>query len=252
MLKSLPTKLLIGLFMLASVFCRSAESEPRIAAISNAPAKKDQPLEMVSSVIGYLTAQVEVQREILGRTPPTFAGGDGSTLEKAIVIHAPDAKAGMKAENEWLEDKYPGHHLLCILPLKRGVRIHHQVEVVAVDGTTNRVFFEATGFYGKAPRSQPFLPTPKEFFVGEHRLAFSGGDGSQIEKAVIITGAPDQMAGIRSEYFWLATRMPDHRLIKQALLWSGDKYYDRLDVVGPGGTDYSFYFDISRFFRPAE
>jgi|SRR5215217_8988024 len=118
MIKPLNINVLTGVFLLASISGWGAETKPGVAITGDALGKNDPLVKRVSSVLGYLTAQVEVQREVLVGTPSLYASGNGSTLQKAIVIHAPDAKAGMKAENAWLEEKYPGHWLLRILTLE--------------------------------------------------------------------------------------------------------------------------------------
>jgi hypothetical protein len=193
-------------------------------------------------------AKVGVLAEFIPGSRSLYGGGDGSTFEKAVAIHAPNAKVGMRAENAWLDASFPGCRLLRLIPMKSGTRVLHQVEVVDLQGNTRKVFFDFTECYGKAPRSQAFLPAPKEFICRGLRLEFSGGDGSSVASAVVITGAPDNMTGIQSQYYWLAVRVPDYRLTKQVLLSSDGRLYDRLDVVASDGDNYSFYFEITGFF----
>ena len=41
-------------------------------------------------------------------TTPTsrYSGGDGSSIEKAVVVHAPDRPSGIWAEYAWLEARF--------------------------------------------------------------------------------------------------------------------------------------------------
>jgi hypothetical protein len=39
----------------------------------------------------------------------SYAGGDGSSFEKAIVLKAPDMKTGMLAEHSYIAKQYPGY-----------------------------------------------------------------------------------------------------------------------------------------------
>ncbi len=78
-------------------------------------------------------------------------------------------------------------------------------------------------------------------------VSVEGGDGSSVERAVIIK-APDNVAGIRAEYDWIKKNHPDWQLIKQSVLNTGGKMYDRMDFRTPDGRRATLYFDITDFF----
>jgi hypothetical protein len=77
-------------------------------------------------------------------------------------------------------------------------------------------------------------------------VSFSGGDGSSIEKAVVIK-APASVAGIRAEYDWIRTNHPDLQLVRQSVLKTDDKIYDRMDFQTLDGRRVILYFDITDF-----
>jgi hypothetical protein len=79
-------------------------------------------------------------------------------------------------------------------------------------------------------------------------ITYAGGDGTSMEQAVVVLGASNSFAGIRAEYHWLQARFPGYKRRSQALLRSGGKSYDRVEVELPDGGIASFYFDITAFF----
>ena len=88
-------------------------------------------------------------------------------------------------------------------------------------------------------------PSPKPATAG---IAFQGGDGSSIEKAIVIAGAHNESDGVASEYAWLSRHYAGYGMKKQALLQANGKSYDRLDFTTAHGEAKTVYFDISGFF----
>ena len=79
-------------------------------------------------------------------------------------------------------------------------------------------------------------------------IVYKGGDGSSPEKAVIIMGAADSMAGIRAESIWIRRNHPGWRSGGQALLSIKGKHYDRITCTTPKGEKKNVFFDITDFF----
>lgn len=79
-------------------------------------------------------------------------------------------------------------------------------------------------------------------------ITFSGGDGSTIEAAIVITGAKGSIEGIVAEALWVAKRHPDWRKDSQALLNNSGKVYDRIGYVTAAGERKTLFFDITDFF----
>ena len=72
-------------------------------------------------------------------------------------------------------------------------------------------------------------------------------EGGSVARAVVIQAASER-DGVAAEYDWLARHLPGAVVARQALLSVGDRQYDRIDVVLPGGGQRSVYFDVTGFF----
>ena len=77
--------------------------------------------------------------------------------------------------------------------------------------------------------------------------AFSGGDGSSIKQAVIITDATGEKTGVRAEYIWLHEHYPSYRLRLQALRSEDGKAYDMMKIITADGKPITIFFDITSF-----
>ena len=99
-------------------------------------------------------------------------------------------------------------------------------------------------------QQQAQTPAPEKDLIPVHPpltgVTYSGGDGSTIEKAVIIK-APNNFVGVRAEYDWIKKNHPNWRLKQQSLLNVRDKAYDKMDFETPEGPK-TIYFDITDFF----
>ena len=80
------------------------------------------------------------------------------------------------------------------------------------------------------------------------QAAFSGGDGSSIQQAVVITGATGEKTGIRAEYIWLHEHYPGYRLRLQRLRNEEMKAYDEMRIITSDGKSRTIFFDITSFF----
>lgn len=80
------------------------------------------------------------------------------------------------------------------------------------------------------------------------KIKFSGGDGSCMEKAVVVTGASSTFDGISAEKRWIWERFPGFEMTRQALLEENGKKYDLIEFVSASGEDVGIYFDITDFF----
>jgi hypothetical protein len=99
-----------------------------------------------------------------------------------------------------------------------------------------------TGF---APRSSGYDTVPD----GEKaQAAFSGGDGSSMKQAVIITDTASEKTGVRAEYVWLHEHYPGYRLRGQGLRHDGGRSYDEMRITTADGKLRTIFFDITSFF----
>jgi hypothetical protein len=80
------------------------------------------------------------------------------------------------------------------------------------------------------------------------QATFSGGDGSTVKQAVIITDARGEKTGVRAEYIWLHEHYPGHVLQGQFLRIIDGKAYDEMRIVSADGHPHIIFFDITSFF----
>lgn len=90
-------------------------------------------------------------------------------------------------------------------------------------------------------------------------VVYAGGDGTSMEKAVVIVGASGEFEGVASEYAWLEIQFGPKNVNwqspEQGLIAENGRYYDVLNVefltdVGDyrKGDVAEFYFDITDFY----
>lgn len=78
-------------------------------------------------------------------------------------------------------------------------------------------------------------------------ISYAGGDGSSLEKAILIKGAKGESDGVQTEYDWLAKYMPGWQATNQTLITKNGRAYDVLDVTKSGAKK-AVYFDITEYF----
>jgi hypothetical protein len=84
-------------------------------------------------------------------------------------------------------------------------------------------------------------------FAKPPAVSFAGGDGSSMEKAIIIKGATDE-TGVHAEYEYLKQHFPRYQLGGQSLMNSKGHAYDVLEFTTADGKKKTLYFDITAFF----
>ena len=86
---------------------------------------------------------------------------------------------------------------------------------------------------------------------GSGLIHFGGGDGSSMEKAIVILGAQGERDGVAAEYSYIeqlyGPRGAAWQTNSQSLLEKNGHSYDELEVDHGGKTE-SFYFDITDYF----
>lgn len=78
-----------------------------------------------------------------------FAGGDGSTPQKAVQILGATESTGIKAEYQWLDAHYPGWKGRDQSLLNQDKRIYDVMDFVMPDGSKRTVYFDITDYFGK-------------------------------------------------------------------------------------------------------
>ena len=86
------------------------------------------------------------------KPPPggvTYSGGDGSTVEKAVIVNAANDMQGMTAEYVWLADHYPGFHNRNQFQRAQNGHCYDQMDIVTKDGQQRSVYFDISPNSGK-------------------------------------------------------------------------------------------------------
>lgn len=76
---------------------------------------------------------------------------------------------------------------------------------------------------------------------------FAGGDGSSMDKAVVVLGATEP-TGVNAEYAWLHEHFPGYGNMQQSLVQGPNSVYDKMDFTTPDGAQHTVYFDIGDYF----
>jgi hypothetical protein len=83
--------------------------------------------------------------------PPSviYAGGDGSSFEKAIVVKAPNEVTGVAAEYAYLAKRYPGYRRNAQHLFHRKGKSFDVLDVTTREKKKRVFYFDITPFYGK-------------------------------------------------------------------------------------------------------
>jgi hypothetical protein len=105
----------------------------------------------------------------------------------------------------------------------------------------------------KAPRIVPTFIAMALLCAGNLAFAtptisYAGGDGSSMEKAIIIQGADDDEDGVEAEYEYLHAHYPGYKRGDQSVEHSNGHSYDILEFTTADGQTKKVYFDITQFF----
>ncbi len=75
------------------------------------------------------------------------------------------------------------------------------------------------------------------------RLAYSGGDGSSCEQAVVIGETRYREAGSLAEKLWLEQKYPGYCQTRQSVIQSAGKRFDLVEFATADGQTRKVYFD---------
>jgi|GEM_PF-6453746 len=73
------------------------------------------------------------------------------------------------------------------------------------------------------------------------------GEGTSIEKPIVIKGAPDNMAGVALERGILRGLYPTARVVDQQLIQQGGRSYDLMVLQFQDGRELRVFFDVTDF-----
>src|ERR1700730_1846090 len=79
-----------------------------------------------------------------------FQGGDGSSLENAIIIlGATSESAGVDAEHRYLSRHFPGSAVVQQALLHQAGKVFDRLEIRTATNASTVVYFDITDFFGK-------------------------------------------------------------------------------------------------------
>lgn len=117
----------------------------------------------------------------------------------------------------------------------------------ATQGETRKETKTTTRKAGGSDKEPDWLAQYKKS-IDTSKITYGGGDGTSVEKAVVIHGAPNSASGVRAESLWVRRHHPRWRKTRQSLVRGEGKLYDRIDYKTASGETRALYFDISEFF----
>ena len=82
-------------------------------------------------------------------TGVTYAGGDGTSVENAVIIKTKDSLLGVRAEFRWVGDNHPNWQLKLQSVLKGGGKVYDKMYFRTPDGKLAILYFDVTDFYRK-------------------------------------------------------------------------------------------------------
>ena len=135
---------------------------PAVLAIAGCASRAPQPAASAPSPAGAApaaqTPAAPAPPEAASYLAPTpFAGGDGTSVEQAVVVLAQTEDEGIDLEHHWIFDHY-GRFRKIRGGLAAADGKHYDVITVELaDHSEKTIFFDITGFYGvmEAPEAPP-------------------------------------------------------------------------------------------------
>jgi hypothetical protein len=79
----------------------------------------------------------------------TFRGGDGATIETAVVVVAADESSGVDAEYAWLRDRFPGCKRKGQALRNVDGRMYDDITIEDAEGGAHTIHFDISAFFGK-------------------------------------------------------------------------------------------------------
>lgn len=109
-----------------------------------------------SILLGFLTLGFALSGSLEAKTHPNRTPAatqqqraDGSSQERAVVIHENDTPRGIAAENRWIAQNMPGYRKIGQALIQGQNGIYDRISVVGPHGDRKEVFFEISEFFGR-------------------------------------------------------------------------------------------------------
>lgn len=108
-----------------------------------------------TALLGFLALGLALSGSVEAKTRPHRAPAaqqqraDGSSQERAVVIHENDTPRGIAAENRWIAQNMPGYRKVGQALVQGQNGIYDRISVVGPNGERKEVFFEISEFFGR-------------------------------------------------------------------------------------------------------
>ena len=109
-----------------------------------------------SILLSFLVLGLALSGSVEAKTRPHRASAatqqqraDGSSQERAAVIHENDTPRGIAAENRWIAQNMPGYRKVGQALIQGQNGIYDRISVVGPHGDRKEVFFEISEFFGR-------------------------------------------------------------------------------------------------------
>jgi hypothetical protein len=79
----------------------------------------------------------------------SFAGGDGSSIENAVIIKAPNELAGVRGEYDWIRKNHPDWQLKRQSVLNTGGKVYDKMDFQTPQDQPVTLYFDTSDFFGK-------------------------------------------------------------------------------------------------------
>jgi hypothetical protein len=79
----------------------------------------------------------------------SFAGGDGTALDRAVIVTAPDENVGVAALYGWIGKNYPGSKAAGQTTVIQQGRYFDAIDIVTAGKERRTLYFDITSFFGK-------------------------------------------------------------------------------------------------------
>lgn len=81
--------------------------------------------------------------------PSMYGGGDGTRCAQAVVIHARDEKAGIRAESDWIAARYPGSEREAQGLMQCNGTPADRLRIRTAEGREVDLFFDISEYFGR-------------------------------------------------------------------------------------------------------
>ena len=109
-----------------------------------------------TALLSFLALGLALSGSVEAKTRPHRAPAaaqqqraDGSSQERAVVIHENDTPRGIAAENRWIAQNMPGYRKIGQALIQGQNGIYDRISVVGPHGERKEVFFEISEFFGR-------------------------------------------------------------------------------------------------------